>query len=101
MVLIDLAIQFSIRIVNAYTEGLKDRGMGCAMCISYILEINKLWMNHFEAHLMVSSNKVDSKVLWIAFQFEYFFSDKKGKMANVMLETLNGYSSVWFQFTGI
>ena len=30
-------------------------------------------MNHLEAHLMVSSRAVDSKVLWRAIQFEYFF----------------------------
>ena len=46
--------------------------MGCAMCISYTLEITQLQilhfyvkMNHFEAYLRVSSGVVDSKVLRI------------------------------------
>ena len=57
------------------------------LCISYILEINQLWilcfyvqMKHFEADLMSSSRVVDSKVhrmhghlVWV------FFSDKKAK----------------------
>ena len=30
-------------------------------------------MNHFEAHVMVSSRAVDYKVLRMAIQFEYFF----------------------------
>ena len=30
-------------------------------------------MNHFEAHLMISSGVLDSKVLRMAIQFEYFF----------------------------
>ena len=30
-------------------------------------------MNHFEAHLMVSSREVDSKVFSMAIQIEYFF----------------------------
>ena len=30
-------------------------------------------MNHFEVHLMVSSREVDSKVLKMAIQYEYFF----------------------------
>ena len=30
-------------------------------------------MNHFEVHLMISSRAVDSKVLRMAIQFEYFF----------------------------
>ena len=30
-------------------------------------------MNHFEAHLIVSSRIVDSKVLRMVIQFEYFF----------------------------
>ena len=51
-------------------------------------------MNHFEVHLMVSLRVVDSKVLWIAIQFEYFFLKKKGKMANAMLEILDG--SLWY-----
>ena len=34
-------------------------------------------MNNFEAHLMVSSGEVDSKVLRMTNQFEYFFSDKR------------------------
>ena len=50
-------------------------------------------MNHFEAHLMVLSRVVDSKVLRMAIQFEYFFG-QKGKIANVMLEILHGFSLV-------
>ena len=57
---------------------LKDGGMGCVyvthlkltnsrFCILYVK------MNHFEAHVMVSSRAVDSKVLKMAIQFEYFF----------------------------
>ena len=42
----------------------------CVFCVK---------MNHFEAHLMVSSRVVDSKVLRMAIQFEQFFSDKKAK----------------------
>ena len=51
-------------------------------------------MNHFEVHLIVSSRVVESKVLRMAIQFEYFFSDRKAKMANVMLEILDGFSLV-------
>ena len=57
--------------------------------VSYTLEINQLQMlcffvkmNHSEAHLMVSSRVVDSKVLKMAIQFElffFFFFDKKAK----------------------
>ena len=36
-------------------------------------------MNHFESHLMVSSRVVDSKVLEMAIQFEYFFFLKRGQ----------------------
>ena len=36
-------------------------------CILYVR------MNHFEVHLMVSSREVDTKVLRMAIQFEYFF----------------------------
>ena len=46
-------------------------------------------MNNFEAHLVVSSRVVDSKVLGMAIKFEYFFWSK-GKMANLMLEILDG-----------
>ena len=44
-----------------------------------ILKINQLQIlhyvkiNHFEAQLMVSSRVVDSKVLMMAIQFEYYF----------------------------
>ena len=34
-------------------------------------------MNHFEAYLILSSRVVDSTVLRMDIQFEYFFSDKK------------------------
>ena len=34
-------------------------------------------MHHFEAHLMVSLRVIDSKVLWMATQFEYFFLIKR------------------------
>ena len=51
-------------------------------------------MNHFEAHLVVSSRVIDSKVLNMAIQFEYF-SDKKAIIANVMSEVLHGFSLVW------
>ena len=50
-------------------------------------------MNHFEAQLMVSSRVVDSKVLRMGIQSEYF-SDKKAEMANVLLEILDGFSLV-------
>ena len=59
------------------------------MLISNTLDINQLQIlryvktNHFEAHLMVLSRVVYSKVLRMAIQFEYFSSE--GKMANVML----------------
>ena len=49
--------------------------------LHYALEINHLWvlsfyakMNHFEGHLMVSSETVDSKVLRMAILFEYMAS---------------------------
>ena len=42
-------------------------------------------MNHFEAHLMISSRTVDSKVLRMANLVEVFLREK-GKIANVMLE---------------
>ena len=38
-----------------------------------ILHFLKVKMNQFEAHLMVSSREVDSKVLRMAIQSEYFF----------------------------
>ena len=44
---------------------------------------------------MVLSRVVDSKVLRMAIQFLKYFSDKKGKKANVMLEILDGFSLVW------
>ena len=48
------------------------------LCLSYTLEINLLQnffyvkMNHFKAHLMVSSRDVDYKVLRMAIQLEIF-----------------------------
>ena len=41
-------------------------------------------MNHFEAHLMVSSREVLSKAI-----YSKHFDEKKIKMANVMLEILD------------
>ena len=51
-------------------------------------------MNHFEAHMMVSSREVDSKILRVPIQFEYFFFLTKGKMANVISEILDGFPLV-------
>ena len=45
--------------------------MGCAQVTHLRLTNSK--MNHFVAHLMVSSRVLDSKVLRIAIQFQYFF----------------------------
>ena len=50
-------------------------------------------MNHFEADFMVSLRVVDSKVLRLPIHFEFYFW-WKSKMANVMLETLDGFSVV-------
>ena len=45
-------------------------------------------------HMMVSLRVVDSKVLRIFIQFEYFFSDKKIKVAKILLHISDGFSSV-------
>ena len=57
-------------------------------------------MNNFEAHLIVSSRKVDSKVLRMAILVKVFLWEK-GKMANVMLEILDGFLRYDFWCTGI
>ena len=48
-------------------------------------------MNHSEAHLMVSSREVGSKVLRMVIYLKVFLSKKKkkDKMANVMIEILD------------
>ena len=43
---------------------------------------------------MVSSKQLGFKLLKMAIQFEYLFSDEKAKMANVMLQILDGFSLV-------
>ena len=40
-------------------------------------------MNHFEVHLMVSSREVDSTVLRMALQLEYFSDKKENGECNV------------------
>ena len=57
---------------------LKDRGIGSTLVMHLSLTNSRfcgfhLKMNHFEAQLMVSSRVVNSKVLRMAIQFEYFF----------------------------
>ena len=47
-------------------------------------------MNHFKANLMASFRGVDSKVLRMTLQINYF-CEEKCKMANVMLETLERF----------
>ena len=64
-----------------YLHWIKDKGMGCVyvthlrltnsrFCIFYVK------INYLEMHLMVSSRVIDSKVLRIAIQFEYFSAKK-------------------------
>ena len=59
-------------------------------CVIYIK------INHFKAHPMVLSKVVDSKVHRMVIQFNrvFFFFEKKGQMANVMLDFLFGMSLV-------
>ena len=49
-------------------------------------------MDHFEVHLMVLLRIEDSKVQDGHLVWGFFFSDKIGKVANVILEILNGLS---------
>ena len=49
-------------------------------------------MKNFEAHLMVSAREVNSKVLRMAIKFCIFM--RKGKVANILLEMLDRFSSV-------
>ena len=53
-------------------------------------------MNHFEAHLMLSSKEVDSKILRMAVQFEYFFFliRRQNGECYVYLEVLD--ISLWY-----
>ena len=46
-------------------------------------------MNHFEAHLIVSLKKVDSKVLRMGIYLN--FLREKDKMVNVILEILDAF----------
>ena len=52
-------------------------GQRYGLCVSYTLEINQLYIlhfwSHFEAHVIVSSRAVNSKVLRVAILYEYFF----------------------------
>ena len=49
-------------------------------------------MNHFEAHLIVSSREVDSKVFGMVIRFEYLLI--KRQHGELMLEVLDGFSLV-------
>ena len=53
---------------------------------------------------MVSSREVESKVLSMAIQFEYYFflqRSQGGKMVNVMLENLDGFFLVLVLCSGV
>ena len=51
---------------------IKDRGIGFEINKLQIFAFFYIKMNRFEAHLMGSSRVVDSKVLRMVIQFEYF-----------------------------
>ena len=40
-------------------------------------------MNHFEAHLMVSSKEIDSKVLRMSIKFKYCYEKRQNGECNV------------------
>ena len=63
-------------LIGKPVDFLKDREMGCAYVSNLRLTNSRFCiflMNQFLAHLMISSRVVDSKVLRMTIQFEYFF----------------------------
>ena len=69
------------------------------LCVCNVLEITETYLiwariNHFEARMMVLSQKVDSKVLRMTITLKYF-GEKKSKIATPMFGILDGFSLVW------
>ena len=66
-----------------------DRGMGCACALNQ-LRILRFYvkMKHFEAHALVSSRVMNSKVLRMAIQFWVFFYLIRRQNGECMLEIL-------------